>query len=283
MEISGVVILYHPDTQEVIKNIHSYIDYVCDLIVFDNSGCSNDVIQAIKAISSKIVVIQNQQNEGIAKPLNRAVQICSDKADWLLTMDQDSYFEQLQASAFFNAFKHIFYQKENTAIICPSHSSIINNSTINEEYKEVHRAITSGSLINVKICKQLNGFDEKLFIDDVDFEYCYRCILEGFKIAQFTNIYLSHFIGTQKRVGYFSVIKKSNRSIHSPVRIYYMVRNFLYVSSKYKRQLPADLKQRRRELFGILKNNLLFSGHFFKVVAAIIKGYLHFKLNRFSS
>lgn len=283
MEISGVVILYHPDAEEVIKNIRSYIDYVRNLIVFDNSECSNDIIERIQAVSPKIVVIQNEQNEGIAKPLNRAVQICSDKADWLLTMDQDSYFEQLSASTFFNAFKRLFYQKENIAIVCPSHSSIPTNSAINEEYKEVHRAITSGSLINVKICKQLNGFDERLFIDDVDFEYCYRCLLKGFKIVQFTNIYLSHFIGTQKTAGYFSVLKKSNRSIHSSVRIYYMVRNFLYVSTKYKKQLPAEINQRRRELFVILKNNLLFSGHFFKVVAAIIKGYLHFKLNRFSS
>lgn len=283
MDISGVVILYHPDAEEVIRNIRSYIDYVSNLIVFDNSGCSNNIIEAIKAISSKIVVIQNQQNEGIAKPLNSAVQICGDKTDWLLTMDQDSYFEQSQASTFFAAFKKIFYEKENIAIVCPNHSSTTVNNAVNEEYKEVHRAITSGSLINVKICKQLNGFDEKLFIDDVDFEYCYRCVLEGFKIIQFTNIYLNHFIGTQKDAGYFSVLKKSNRSIHSPVRVYYMVRNFLYVSSKYKRQLPTEIRQRRQELSVILKNNLLFSGHFFNVLVAIAKGYWHFKLNRFSS
>ncbi|HWI91016.1 MAG TPA: glycosyltransferase [Flavisolibacter sp.] len=283
MDISGVVILYHPDAEEVILNIRSYIDYVSNLIVFDNSSCSNDIIEAVKAISSKIVVIQNQQNDGIAKPLNKAVQICGDKTEWLLTMDQDSYFEQWQASTFFDAFRRILYQTENIAIVCPAHSSETSSTTINDEYKEVHRAITSGSLINVRICKQLHGFDEKLFIDDVDFEYCYKCVLEGFKIVQFKNIYLNHFIGTQKEAGYFSVLKKSNRSVHSPIRIYYMVRNFLYVSSKYKKQLPKEIEQRRSELFVILKNNLFFSGYFFKVLTAIIKGYLHFKLNKFSS
>lgn len=283
MEIIGVVILYHPELEEIIQNIGSYINYVSKLFVVANSNCAKEAVEKIKNISPKISFIQNEGNEGIAKPLNHTLKLYPNDSGWLLTMDQDSYFDELDASTFFGAVNRIFFERENIAIVCPNHSSATRDTAIDEEYKEVHRAITSGSLINIRICRQLSGFDEKLFIDDVDFEYCYRCILRGFKIIQFKNIYLNHFIGTQKRAGYFSVIKNSNRSVHSPIRIYYMVRNFLYVSSKFKRQLPAEIKQRKSELFVILKNNLLFSGHFFKVLAAIIKGYLHFKLNRFSS
>ena len=283
MQISGVVILYYPDEEETIRNIQSYIDYVNTLFVFDNSNCKKHFIERIKTISSKIVVISNNKNEGIAKPLNKAMKLAEGESDWLLTMDQDSYFEPKQASLYFNSFNQLFFQSENIAIVCPNHSSQNRSTEINGKYEEVGRAITSGSIINTKICKKLNGFEEKLFVDDVDFEYCYRCIIAGYKIIQFSGIYLNHSLGTQKKAGYFSIVRKSSRSFHSPFRIYYMVRNYLYVSAKYEKLLPREIRRRRKELFVILKNNLFFSGQFIKVFVAAIKGYLHFKLNKFSS
>lgn len=283
MEVSGVVILYYPNEKAVIRNIQSYIDYVTMLFVFDNSSCEDELIETIKAISSKIIFVPNARNEGIAKPLNKALELVADKSPWILTMDQDSYFEPMHGSSYFNSFAQLFFSSEDVAVVCPNHSFPDESNKINDEYKEVRRAITSGSIINAKICKKLNGFDEKLFIDDVDLEYCYRCTVAGYKIIQFDNIYLNHTLGNPKHVGYFSMLRKSARSLHSPFRIYYMVRNFLYVSAKYKKYLPMEIKQRRSELFVMLKNNLLFSGKFFRVLVAIIKGYLHFKLNKFSS
>jgi rhamnosyltransferase len=253
------------------------------LIVFDNSNCPDEIIVRIKAISPKIIFVSNAQNEGIARPLNKALELVADKSTWLLTMDQDSYFEPMHASSYFSSFSQLFFSSESVAVVCPNHSSPDVSGKINDEYEEVGRAITSGSIINVKICKKLNGLDERLFIDDVDLEYCYRCIVAGYKIIQCNNIYLNHKLGTQKNAGYFSMLRKSVRSLHSPLRVYYMVRNFLYVSARYKKYLPLEIRQRKRELFVILKNNLLFSGKFFKVLVAIIKGYLHFKLNKFSS
>jgi len=282
MEIFGVVILYHPEIEEVITNIKSYIDYVSKLFVFTNSNCSIETAERLKNCGPKIILIQNEKNEGIAKPLNKALELLTKKSGWLLTMDQDSYFETSQASAYFGAFNRLFYQSEDVAVVCPRHSPD-KRSMIDDKYKEVEKAITSGSLVNIKMANELNGFNEKLFIDSVDFEFCYRCIVRGYKIIQFQNIYLDHSIGIQKQAGYFSVLKKTSRSIHSPLRVYFMVRNFLYVSAQYKNYLPNSIKQQKKELLVILKNNIFFSGQFFKVLFAIAKGYLHFKLNKFSS
>jgi rhamnosyltransferase len=283
MMMSGVVILYHPNEKEIIRNIQSYIGYISTLLVFDNSNCSKELIERIKNISPKLVFISNNQNEGIAKPLNRALELTGNDSEWLLTMDQDSYFEPAQASAYFTFFDRLFSHSEDIAIVCPNHSSKHPTVLPGNEYKEVTRAITSGSLVNTKICRQLNGFDEKLFIDDVDLEYGYRCIVAGYRIIQFTGIYLKHSLGTQKQAGYFSIVKKSGRSLHSSFRIYFMVRNFLYVSSKYKKYLPDEIRDRKKGLLVILKNNLFFSGQFFGVLIAAIRGYLHFKQNKFSS
>lgn len=55
----------------------------------------------------------------------------------------------------------------------------VNYTGLNAEEKslspyEVKLAITSGSILNVTIAKQLGSFDENLFIDEVDSEFCYR-------------------------------------------------------------------------------------------------------------
>jgi rhamnosyltransferase len=200
---------------------------------------------------------------------------------WLLTMDQDSFFDKSQIKNFFFYAERKFSARDDIAIICPQHS-IKANTKDNDSYKPVIRAITSGSLVNVEICKKLGGFDAKLFIDEVDFEYCYRALVNGFKIYQFEGVFLNHQIGKTKKAGYLSYVKSSNRVIHSPTRIYFMVRNHFYVASKYSKYFPKEFNKRRKELLVSLKNNLLFSGLFFKVLSSAWKGYVHYKQNKFT-
>jgi rhamnosyltransferase len=281
MQVAGVIILYHPDEEQVIQNIQSYITFIDQLVVFDNSGCSQQFVEKIKSLDPKINFIANSQNEGIARPLNKAFQLLADKYTWILTMDQDSFFEPGQARAYFDSFDKQFYHAEKVAVVSPNPDSV--NDISSTSAKEVMTAITSGSLVHTGIWKQLKGFDEKLFIDYVDLEYCYRSIIGGYKIIQLPAIRLNHSIGTKTQAGYLSVIKKSTRHIHSPFRVYYMVRNYYYVSGRYKKLLPQEIKQRRKALLVELKNDLFFSGKFFRVLAAALKGYWHYKLNRFSS
>ena len=109
----------------------------------------------------------------------------------------------------------------------------------------------------------MKGYDEKLFIDEVDHEYCYRCILNGFRIIRFEHIFFEHFIGKSFFSGYFGLIAKRYRIIHSPIRVYFMVRNYLFVKKKYSSYFKSEFKQRDTEVLVSIKNNLFFSGKFF--------------------
>jgi rhamnosyltransferase len=198
-------------------------------------------------------------------------------------MDQDSFFEEEEAKAYFYYFEQLFYGANDVAIVAPQHSAQLSLTGDKGRFSETVRVITSGSLVNTKICKELGGFDEKLFIDDVDFEYAYRCVTKGYKIIEFNEIRLSHQLGIVKNAGYLSFIKRSGRILHSPFRIYFMVRNHFYVANKYAHLLPEEFERKRRQLLVTLKNNLLFSGKFFQVLRAAIKGYIHYKQNKFSA
>ena len=274
--VGGVVILYQPD-KEIIRNILSYICQLQFLVVLDNSNNKNHKLQEdIKSISDKIIFIDNPLNFGIAKCLNKAAQLALErKVDWLLTMDQDSFFESDSYAKYIVRLEEAYNVYPKLSIFTLEHSekTTLNN---NVSFQIVRSAITSGSIIKLEYWKQLGGFEEKLFIDEVDTEYVFKNLVAKLDVVKCNNLFLVHQLGTTIQTGYFGLISRSGRIIHSPHRIYFMVRNYLYIHKEYSKLLPIDVAIRRRNVMTSLKNNLLFSGKFFLVIKNIIKGYKDF-------
>jgi rhamnosyltransferase len=84
--------------------------------------------------------------------------------------------------------------------------------------------MTSGSLIRTG----LGFFEEKLFIDSVDNEYCLRLRKNGYKIIRVNHAVLNHQLGTLRKnwLGFSTIV-------HPASRRYYITRNMFYVMSKY--------------------------------------------------
>jgi rhamnosyltransferase len=252
--IAGVVIVYFPDFNKLIFNIDTYVDNVEKLLIVFNSPVSIDEVNRLQTRYSNIQMIFNQENNGIAKALNQtALKVMNQGYEWLLTMDQDSYF---LTSQFFEEFEKI--NKGNVAIFCPNPVSTfaISNEN-NSDTEEILCAITSGNLLNLEAWKTLNGFEEKLFIDEVDNDFCLKAVLRGFKIIRFKNIQLIHELGRIKRASY--LIKKYTIITHPPIRAYYIIRNNLYIFNKYKRTFPEFVKARKIMLLKGLVKIILFS------------------------
>lgn len=284
--VAGAVILYNPEWVSVIANIATYIDFVELLYIIDNTANKTPppgIADSFLQNTEKIIYISNKENEGVAKALNKAAELSLFAGyQWLLTMDQDSYFGNKEINEYASQFEHLFYKDVNVAMVGLS----IEPSPADEDrpaHAQVDSIITSGSLVQLATWKKTGGFDEKLFIDEVDHEYCYRVIGNGYKVMKFINIYLSHNLGTKREAGYGTIFAKRKRTIHSPQRVYYMVRNYLYVRNKYKKSFQNEFHSRDKELRVALKNNLFFSGKFFKVLRNILKGYFDFKRNKFGA
>jgi rhamnosyltransferase len=280
--VGGAVILYQPD-KEIVRNILSYVSQLEFLIVLDNSNSKNHKLQeAIKSISDKVLFIDNPSNLGIAKCLNKAAQLALErKVDWLLTMDQDSFFEYDSFAKYIVKLEDACNVYSKLSILTLEHSkkSISNNT---KPLEIVRSAITSGSIIKLEYWKQLGGFEEKLFIDEVDTEYVFKNLVANLDVVKCNNLFLNHDLGTTIQTGYFGSISKSGRIIHSPIRIYFMVRNYLYLNKKYAELLPLDVSIRRRNVLTSIKNNLLFSGNFFLVLKNIFNGYKDFLCDNYS-
>jgi rhamnosyltransferase len=278
MKIAATVILYYP-TEKAINNVQSYINGVEKLFIIDNSETVSSQVAEFFSQSEKVIYLHDGENKGIAKRLNQVCKLAKEaRYDWLLTMDQDSFFAEGIISNYLHCVNR-FDQKEKISMFGINFSEKTNNPDECNAVSVKH-LITSGSILNLKLMETTGGFDENLFIDEVDFEYCLRSVAHGFNIIEFTNIFLNHNLGETSWHRSFKTSKITSRVLHSPFRIYYMTRNFLYVQSKYKNLFPAEIALRKTILLNRLKNNILYNKHRFKVIKYILKGVKDYRRKR---
>ena len=261
MKLAGIVILYNPP-REVFSNITTYIDFIDHLYVFDNSSISNNCIPEI--YHHKSSYIHSGENNGIAKCLNQAISLAKNaECDFLLTMDQDSSFNENDLNLYINLVKNEINQEfiSMFGIRYYAKNPGIDNKTY---YNQL--LITSGSIVNLKIAISISGFDENLFIDGVDTEFCLKSFKNGYKTAFYPQICLQHMLGEEKYIT-TPFLKKATRKLHNPIRLYYIVRNHLYLRKKY-RNLRFNLKP--SDILNEVKNCLLYGGKPVKYIGAIL-------------
>lgn len=224
MNIASVTVLFEPDDL-VYYNIESY-SKINKIIIVDNSVFGNEklIIKLLSAFANKIIYINNKKNLGIAAALNKGIKIAIEQGyDFVLTMDQDSHFTEDNFNSYLKNASELNWDK--IGIIGPSTNNDINKK---EFYSKVSFLITSGSIINLKAFLRIGVFNENLFIDQVDHEYCLRLVVADFTILQFNNIILNHKLGQKKLIKLFFVFTIEITS-HSPIRFYYFLRNSLYL------------------------------------------------------
>ena len=283
MKIAGVVVLYNPD-KNVRKNIDSYLDDLDILYVVDNSPEPNDNVKHYK--DKKIKYISNNGNEGIAYALNvGASEALKEKTEWLLTMDQDSFFEG-------NDFKRmIAFLKEiknnnfiaNTLSISYEKLGILSAFQRTETNKNIEEkgisypllVMTSGNLINLKIYKEVGGFKDWLFIDAVDFDYCLNVRKHKYEIVQMNTVELTHHLGNIKK--HTLLGKTMYATNHNANRRYYITRNRHYLYDLYYDTFPEycslEVGRTKKELIKIL----LFEDNKIAKIRAIYRGYIDYK------
>ena len=277
MKIAAVAILFNPD-HNCLPNIQSYYDAVEKIYVFDNTENSNLIAKNLITLP-KISYHQDGENKGLSKRLNEACESAiKDGFDWLLTMDQDSIFFQDSFAKYINCFSQ-YKNKEAVGMFATTNTRIKNVSLEMCDCVEDFGIITSGTLLSLKAFKKIGEFDEALFIDCVDHDYCIRTYLAGYKIIRFTKIFLLHELG---REVYRSSIKtlflhKKKKEIHSPLRCYYMFRNIFYLAQKFKKDNPGQIKQIKKDVFSRILKAIFYGRNTIEILINIKRGYKDYK------
>lgn len=273
--IAAVVILYNPK-ESILENMVSYCSLLENIVIVDNSEIpNNQVLDKINQLFH-VHLIVNNGNKGIATALNQGIEKALNLgAQWILTMDQDSYFTLEMLKEYINILKNL-YNKSEIAALGPNYE----NAAYTEEISKVETLITSGSLLNGEVFMQLDGYNEKLFIDEVDNDFCYRAQLKGYHIFKCNQISLNHSLGNERNIlTIFGIQRK--RIFHSPIRLYYIVRNSLYMSSKYKSSFPISINKTKKDVLVRIKNNLIYGDQKWLTMKFVLLGFIDFKKRRF--
>ena len=280
MNIVGVVTLYRPDATYV-SNIGSYIDYLDKLYVVDNTPEDDcGYFRELQQAYPNVICLSSGKNLGISGALNCALsKAIADGHHRLLTMDQDSHFSPEQAQRYFASIERI--DDGAVAVIAPHHRKI---ETDEEECRFVERDIvyTSGNVLNVEVASKIGMFDEHLFIDSVDHEYCLRAKMNRYRIIQATNCYLNHNVGNGKATGFF-FLRKKIRSFHSPKRFYFMVRNYFYIEKLYGDYFRIFFRKLRKELRKEFISSMKYSDVRSEYIYYVIKAWRDYRKGLFGN
>ncbi len=240
-KIAAGVVLFNPNfrTEECLKKLNEQVERV---YIYDNSTDKIDIV-----LPNEIVYLTEGENKGIAYALNRIMEKAkSDGYSWVLTMDQDSILPEGMIAS---CTEHLNNTK--IGIVCPQ---VIDTRRLymqvktkpNIEYME--ECITSGSCTSVKVWEAVGGFDEWLFIDFVDNDFCKRLRMQEYQILRLNHLIMNQEFGsimpktawkqkfwiTLSRILHIENIAKfSYKKNVNPMRVYYVHRNLLYLNQKY--------------------------------------------------
>lgn len=242
-KIAAGVVLFNPDyrTLECLKRLKGEIERI---YVFDNSTKSLNI-----TLPDNVVYISERENKGVAYALNRIMEKAKVEGfEWVLTMDQDSILPEGMIEDF-----SMYLDKQNIGIVCPQ---VIDKRRAYMKVKQddnmqyIDMCITSASCTSIKAWEKVGKFDEWLFIDLVDNDFCKRLVLSGYKILQLKRWVIDQEFGKiqpkSKTVQKFWIrvskilhnqnfAKFSYKKIVSPMRVYYTCRNIIYVNRKMKK------------------------------------------------
>ncbi|GLY61599.1 hypothetical protein Pcaca05_24560 [Pectobacterium carotovorum subsp. carotovorum] len=230
-----VLVLYNPE-KENLDDLLVELLYCSDFFVVCNN--SNNGYVASSSLDN-VHVINLGENLGIAEAQNIGMKWAFDTgADFVLQLDQDSIPDHNMTDelklCYYKMKEHGYniglvgaqdYDKYTKRINVPRVNKGV--SLLDEYYLDVSCVISSGSLIPRSVYLDVGGMDSELFIDAVDYEYCWRLKSHGYKIIKNKKALIAHRLG-EGRHKLFPI------DIAAPVRSYYITRNiFLLIRRSY--------------------------------------------------
>lgn len=244
-KVYAVVIWFHPTAHEV-DHIRLYQKDVAGVIVVDNSETDNGHL--LNKLS-EIIYMPLMQNKGIGAALNEGCKMAQKQgAQWVLTMDQDSRWDQHSVTQYIEEVNQ-YSELDKVGIFSPFHDCDGHPEKHHQKgrFEACTTVMCSGNLLRLKAWSGVGEFNEEFFIDSVDDEMCCRLRRHGWQVIRANQILLTHALGN-------SIVKvrliRHQYIPHVAWRYYYIARNIrrmmrMYpeMSNYYRRQLRKYIKR----------------------------------------
>lgn len=284
LKIIAGIVLYNAETNRLFREIESVLSQV-DMVCLCDNGSTNISLIEKKIISlDKVVLLKNRSNLGIGTASN---QICSyaekNGFDWVLMLDHDTICPSNLVSTYVK-----YIGDPMLGMLCPNvvDSDLVQNvynSKNESETEYVNRCIQSAIFIRVSAWKKCGGFNEWMFIDFVDFDFCKRMEINGYKILRCCSVTVDHQLGKRVFSKHVESLNKlyehtririfkylSYKNVYSEARVYYCTRNNIAYIKIYKNHIN-NLKEWEEFILRIVKR-IIRSENRYMILKTTIKG-----------
>ncbi|MCT8388494.1 glycosyltransferase [Leuconostoc holzapfelii] len=235
--VNIVLVTYNPNIADLFKNIRQSIDGVDSVILVDNAS-TPDIQTELYDYSlrnEKIKFLPMQNNNGIGAAQNEAIRFVSshknDEEQFLLFFDQDSYLTNMQI---YDLTQHFIEESKETPNLALLGVKTNDDDTVSGR-QFVKHIISSGSLTTLTIFKKIGFFDEELFIDFIDFAWCWKAEKLGYRLMVDNSMLLHH-----QTSGHLPTI--FGKGIDKPSRLYYVYRNVIISLKRYNTSFLFSFK-----------------------------------------
>lgn len=230
----AVVILYKP-TDKDIKNCEELSQLGIGLYLVVN-GCTDVELGEISA-RDNVFIKFNSTNIGLAGALNQGIEYFLNKTyKFLLLLDQDTVLGQPFFNDMETAYELLSTSNRKIGVLGPTlidikAASLRVGAKIRSEIIEGVKVrfpeclATSGTVIDRRSVFEVGPMMAELFIDGIDYEWCNRAKMKGIGVAQLVDVTVNHDMG----VKYLRLLGRYRPLYTSPIRHYYISRNFIFL------------------------------------------------------
>lgn len=217
-----ILVAFNPDWNKVFKRLASFSG-IGHVFISDNSRVDNSLLFKDESVSYHY----NDGNIGIAKAQNIGIKYAlQHRYSYIAFVDDDSDLTGDKLAILLKNYHSLYLKNNHIAAYCASPSEVggfdkKQKSPLGPGLYLANNLMSSGSITRSDVFKELGLFDERLFIDFVDYEWGWRAVSAGYSIIIDTNVNFKHSLGIGKT--------RYGLGIPSPIRHYYQTRNLLWI------------------------------------------------------
>jgi rhamnosyltransferase len=266
--LAAIIVAFNPEA-DFVNLVDECSHQFSEVLIIFNSENRTSL-----STTGNVTVIENDSNAGLSKALNQGVMSCQQKKniEWCIFFDQDTQLMPGFVTHLSDCILKVG-DKEKPSIIGQNY---INRSGTKRAYKidmltRIDAPIvTSGSAIPVSMFERIGIFDENLFIEGIDTEFCLRAVSHGLGIYVSSDVLMVHGAGDDKSAKCFGRIV--NVSGHKPERFYLQWKHHVYAYKKTYKDLGFVFLKVFPSLIRNLLVIILFEKRKISIVMACFRG-----------
>jgi rhamnosyltransferase len=240
--VCAIIVSFFPDVATLRKLIAATLPQVDALVIVDN-GSSDAAFDGLCAEieSDSIVILKQHRNIGLAAAFNHGIAWARENDfSHVLLLDQDSEPARGMVDALMRVFATSPAGRRIAAVGPRFHDtredrfapfvrigfpvSLKIYDTGKDGLVDCDFLISSGSLIPLAVLDDIGAMDEELFIDNVDLEWSFRALANGYALIGVCAATMHHRLGHSRSKLPFGL---GHIVVHDPIRLYYIMRNRL--------------------------------------------------------